>query len=456
MDANDAELQRLLEGYFDGRLNDAETKRLNDRLRDDPAARDAYRAAAGWHAAFSAWGEQHAGREAAREWRDTNEAVVVRPRDFWRRVLPLAAAAALVAIGFFTWQTLGRAKPLAELTFAQEVEWTGEAPRGGVELQRRSYRLASGVIRFETSAGAVVTVSGPADFDFVAEDRIELRRGKLTARMLRDESRLTVKVGEMEVRDLGTAFGVDANDTERTLVSVFDGLVAVTSRATPGQELRLGEGRSLVAPRDASAGATPTAYDSESFRDLWPLTVGIDEASRLVEFLPPGPLLKPMRDYRGNDRLFLFPEQQNVLIERPLEIDLSADVATWPNSPVSPYPMTPGQRVDSYLVFFQPEAAEGSPRQLKGEITFQRPVLGVICSDRGLDESDAVLGDRTADYLAPGQRRGLEEADKGHYRGSMALPHDSMRLSEDRRTLYFDFSVSVEREQIRVLVASHR
>jgi hypothetical protein len=454
MATNDPELQGLLEGYFDGRLSEAETKRLNERLRQDPAARAAYREAADWHAAFSTWGEQHAGGEAAREWRDSSETVIIRPRNFWRRVLPLAAVAALVVVGFFTWQMRNSSEALAKLTFTQHAEWTGEAPRNGLELRRRSYRLVSGVIRFETGAGAVVTVSGPADFDFVADDRIELRRGKLTARMLRDESRLTVKVGEMEVRDLGTAFGVDANDVERTLVSVFDGLVAVTSRATPGQELRLGEGKSFVAPRDTSSGATPTAYDPESFRDLWPLTVGINEASRLVEFLPPGPLLKPMREYRANDRLFLFPERQNVLTERPVDIDLSGEAPAWPDSPASPYPLPRGERVDSYLVFFQPEIARGAPRQLKGEITFQRPVLGVICSDYGLDRSDTVLGHEAANYLAPGQRRGLEEADKEHYRGD-SLPHDSLRLSADRRTLYFDFYVSNEREQVRVLVASH-
>jgi ferric-dicitrate binding protein FerR (iron transport regulator) len=454
METNDPELQRLLEGYFDGRLNDAETKRLGEWLRDDPEARAAYHEMAGWHAAFSAWGEQRAGGEAAREWEDSHETVIARPRSFWRRAVPLAAAAALIVIGFFTWQVRDRAKPLGELTFAQHAEWTGEGPRDGVELQRRSYQLASGVVRFETSAGAIVTISGPADFDFVAEDRIELRQGKLTARMLRDDSRLTVKVGEMEVRDLGTAFGVDANNMERTLVSVFDGLVAVTSRATPGEEMRLGEGKSFVAPRDASSGAIPTAFDPESFRDLWPLTVGINEASRLVEFLPPGPLLKPMREYRGNDRLFLFPERQNVVTDRPIDIDLSGDAPVWPDSPASPYPLPRGERVDSYLVFFQPEAAVGAPRQLKGEITFQRPVLGVICSDYGLDKSDAVLGDGAADYLAPGERRGLEEADKEHNRGN-TLPHDSLRLSADRRTLYFDFYVSIEREQIRVIVASH-
>src|SRR5688572_25680131 len=104
MATHDPDLQSLLEGYFDGRLNEAETKRLNDRLRDDPAARAAYREAAGWHAAFSTWGEQRAGGDAAREWNESPETVIARPRSFWRRTIPLAAAAALLAIGFFTWQ----------------------------------------------------------------------------------------------------------------------------------------------------------------------------------------------------------------------------------------------------------------------------------------------------------------------------------------------------------------
>ena len=137
---------------------------------------------------------------------------------------------------------------------------------------------------------------------------------------------------------------------------------------------------------------------------------------------------------------------------QPLAVDLSADVRAWPDSPTSPYPIGRGERVNSYLLFFQPDSsAPGGLRRLSGEITFQHRVIGVICSDQGLDASDQVLGIAEADYSTPGQRRGLEEADKENYRGAK-LPHDSIVIGPDGRTVRFDFYVSDEREQMRVLV----
>lgn len=104
-------------------------------------------------------------------------------------------------------------------------------------------------------------------------------------------------------------------------------------------------------------------------------------------------------------------------------------------------------------MFFQPATADhGGLRHLQGEIVFQHRVLGIVCSDRGLDRSDTPLGVAAADYRTPGQRRGLEEADKMSYR-SAPLPHDSVRIGPDGRTVHFDFYVSDEREQMRIIVA---
>ncbi len=97
----------------------------------------------------------------------------------------------------------------------------------------------------------------------------------------------------------------------RTFVSVFDGRVAVAEvdRKQPGMTVEAGT--SIVEHRGPGLDVRTTTYDPERFKDLWPLTVGINEASKLVEFVAPGPLLRPLRDYRANDRLFLFPEQQS-------------------------------------------------------------------------------------------------------------------------------------------------
>jgi hypothetical protein len=63
-----------------------------------------------------------------------------------------------------------------------------------------------------------------------------------------------------------------------------------------------------------------------------------------------------------------------------------------------------------------------------------------------------VLGAVGADYSTPGQRRGLEEADKENANGP-TLWHDSITIGPDGRTVRFDFNVSNERETMRVLVS---
>ena len=444
MASPDQEFSRQLERYFEGTLSPEERTRVEQRLRADPAARRAYWEAARWNAALHTWGEQYAGRQEAKIVEFPTE-----PRSRRRVWLVRAsAAAAVLVLGLVTFRAL---RSSSELVLA-EVSFQREAALPRV-LRAGEYTLSAGAVRFETTAGASVSVAAPARFRLTAADRIELASGRLTARMTRPEAQLTVKVRDLEVTDLGTAFGVDASAAGRALVSVFDGLVAVKTPTQAG-ELHLARGESLVHDRGDAGGTAKTSYDAVTFRELWPLTAGIDEASQLVEFLPPGPLLRPLRDYRADDRIFLFPERQSAVVQQPLAVDLAPDVRAWPDSPVSPYPVARGERVHSYLLFYQPgvTSSAGGVRRLSGEITFQHRVIGVICSDQGLDASDGVLGIAGADYSTPGQRRGLEEADKENYRGG-ALPHDSITIAPDGRTVRFDFHVSDEREQMRVLVA---
>jgi hypothetical protein len=459
MAADQRQLRSLIDAYLEGELPAEQLAELSRRLAADPAARAEYWAAANAHAALKLWGEQQSGRAFA-------DVLVFGepPRRVSRwggRALPawvaVAAALALIASGWWLFRNHqpagGALRAPAEITYTGDALWGHAGPANGGTLALGEHYLRTGMVRFETAAGAAVSVAGPTRFRIVAADRIELTSGRLTARMLSDAARLTVVAGGMEVTDLGTSFGVDAANSGRTLVSVFDGSVAVKNSSGRGQELRLAQGESVITSA-AMPSAAPAAYDPHAFRDLWPLTVGIHEATNFVEFLPPGPMLRPLREYRADGKLFLLPEQQKAINDRRIPIDLSPEAPAWPDSPVSPYPLEPDVRVSSYLLFFQPDVGEKKGlRHLRGRITFHRRVLGVICSDQGLLASDGVMGLEGVDYNTPGQRRGLEEADKENYRGAL-LPHDSIKISADGRTVEFDFHVASEREQMRILVAA--
>lgn len=440
-------LESRLDAYFENRLTAVERLTLENELRDSPAIRELFWQRARWHHTLKTWGGQRAGQAESGLRPLTTPTRSSQPR--W--LAWSAGLAAALIIGFWLIRpTIPMS--VATLSFAEKAIWAESPPLNGSTMRPGDYHLTRGMIRFETKAGAVVSISAPARFKFTAADRLNLLNGKLTARMLGKDSNLTVTVDDMEVRDLGTAFGIDANGRKHTLVSVFDGIVAVTNLTTGRDSLTVTEGQSVIDNRGDSLAAR-AEYAPDGFKDLWPLTVGINDATRLVEFLPPGPLIQPLREYRANDRLFLFPENQNSVTDRALMVDVSPAVPNWPDAKVSPYPIPAGQRASSYLLFFQPDVSTpGNIRHLSGEITFQHQVLGVICSDQGLDASDPSLGIAKIDYSTPGQRRGLEEADKINYR-STHLPHDSIRISPDGRTVQFDFYVADEREQMRVIVA---
>src|SRR5688572_19234041 len=151
----DQEFTRLLERYFDGTLSAEECAVLEQRLRTDAAARRAYWEAARWNASLSAWGEQYAGREEAKlEEFPTSP----RPRRRVWLVGTMAAAAALV-LSFVAFRALrfGPGALLAEVSFQREAN----LPR---ELRAGEYAISAGAVRFETTAGASVSVAAPARF----------------------------------------------------------------------------------------------------------------------------------------------------------------------------------------------------------------------------------------------------------------------------------------------------
>lgn len=467
--ASDDPILHLLDLHFEGGLTPDQRRELEERLRRDPAARRIFWNRAHWDNALHTWGAQNEGRDHALESGASPASAPCLPPAALRcrrRRVPVIrqrwfVLAAAVAITFaavvFAWQRLNARSALAQLNFASaDVVWSIQphSRTDAATLTRGHYELDRGIVRFETAAGALVTVAAPARFELRDATHIELTTGRLTARMLSDAATLTVHVDDFSVQDLGTAFGIHASPHAPTLVSVFDGEVAVRHTRDTTPPLRLLEGQSVVNARDSRAAPASTTFSTDDFTGLWPLTVGIDESSDLVSFLPPGPLLRPLHEYLANDRLFLFPERQQVRLASSLASDISPAAPEWPAYPVSPYPVPRDAVVSSYLVFFQPDpAASEDIRRLRGQIVFQRRILGVICSDRGLAQSDPLVGHPAAEYRIDAQRRGLEEASKENYR-SATLPHDSLRIEPDGRTLSFDFYVADEREQMRVIVAT--
>ena len=108
-----------------------------------------------------------------------------------------------------------------------------------------------------------------------------------------------------------------------------------------------------------------------------------------------------------------------------------------------------GLRVTSYLLQLDAFPSGQFPnrkRSVRGQVTFAKPIVGVITETRLLKESEAVFGNPDVVYPTP---RAVEPRPEGDQRPGF----DSVVLAADQRTLILDLKVAPQKlDQLRVLV----
>ncbi len=362
-----------------------------------------------------------------------------------------AAAALLAVAGLLTFLWLPGGKPvpegLAVVGYEHVAEWEeGRGPVDG-QLAEGSYSLTSGTVRLTMAYDATVaTLAGPARFDVVAPGHIRLHEGRLSAQVSNPDAGFTVLTDALTVLDRGTVFGVEVREDGEALVSVVEGKVDVKPPGAREMQ-RLEQGGRLIAhPRRASV-LQSSVEASSGFEDLWPLTMGVEAQSNLVDFVIPRKKHR-WNDFRSDTRIFLMPERQRV---KPAA-DLAVDIV--PGKPMdrrrkeaAGYPLAGRGRVNSYLLFFR-TAADTVPREtdLSGSITFSRPVLGIIANGTRLIATDEAFGHPRVVYRDK-PRRGIEQWKKPGER-------DLIRISKDGRRVYFNLHTTADPDEFRVLVSA--
>jgi hypothetical protein len=237
-----------------GTLGHRERERLALRLRADTAARRLYvehlmlHGMLQWELASAAGGVGGVGRRFAG-----------RGPALRRRVLAagMAAAAVLMLGAACIWQ-FGPWASVAVVTDMQGASWIGmdHQPRIGSGLRRQIVRLAAGVAEIGFHGGASVILQGPAELEIVNAGSAHLLSGRMVARAPDGAHGFTVEAGGMNIVDLGTEFGVVANNGTAE-VQVFEGVVEAglkgaaleaRQRLGMGEGARLEEGKGLVEP----------------------------------------------------------------------------------------------------------------------------------------------------------------------------------------------------------------
>ncbi|HIK91219.1 MAG TPA: hypothetical protein EYG03_04395 [Planctomycetes bacterium] len=192
------------------------------------------------------------------------------------------------------------------------------------------------------------------------------------------------------------------------------------------------------------------AYETNRYEGAWPVTSGVLQATGLMKFVSPGPEFVPGR-VEDNERILVFLERSGVVPQTEFFVDL-VDPGQYQRIHRSEqHAIAAGGRIRSYLLQLDPVGrlernAINKPRVI-GQVTFDRPVIGLIASSKKLSATDDLLGHPGGDYVKT--RRGIEppRADNASDSG-----RDVVILSVDRRTLSLDLSAGTAVDQIRVVV----
>jgi hypothetical protein len=231
---NRSELDQHLQELFDGRLEGQAFEDLQQELRDDTAARAAYR--------------EHLHLQNALEFRTKGvDLLNVVPMDRvverrQRRTMRTAglAAAAMLAIGLLVAALVAAREPKPTLTFntspgtelnvshALEGEY---APAGMVLEPGSRLTVIRGTVELEFASGVRGIVRGPADLTLQREDLLELANGTAWFEVPADAVGFKVNTPDLILTDLGTEFGIISERNFLDEVHVFDGKVEVRNRS---------------------------------------------------------------------------------------------------------------------------------------------------------------------------------------------------------------------------------
>jgi hypothetical protein len=240
-DLERVELNELCSALVDGRLSEQENDRLQVLLRGSEEARQYYVRAMQLSASLCSY--------AAEMQSEPAEAVnIIRP-SFWARAgRPLAAAAAVIALGIWIGRSLipdsvvqdDDEEFIARISGSKDPQWgTAGGFQIGDELPRgQRLELKAGFAEITFDSGALVVVEGPASLDLDSAWQATLRRGTVKANIPQEAVGFKISNPAVDVVDLGTEFSVTAEEDGSTEVFVLNGQVEVEPRAATNQTPR--------------------------------------------------------------------------------------------------------------------------------------------------------------------------------------------------------------------------
>lgn len=238
----------LASALFDGLLDEADQRELNDLLRGDPETCERYLQLADAHAALV---HDHAG-DALPSPVPVGETIPFprQRRRFLIRALAAAAVVALLVANAAFWlgfrdrggEPTASENWVAVASRAVDARWKGATIAEGDPLPPGPLVLSAGLVQIEFFSGATLIAEGPAELELVSAWEVECRSGRVRAFVPEPAQGFVVATPEYRAVDLGTEFALSVGPDGESELHVVDGEVRVDRTGEDGRILAAGEG----------------------------------------------------------------------------------------------------------------------------------------------------------------------------------------------------------------------
>lgn len=266
------------------------------------------------------------------------------------------------------------------------VEWVGQRAMSG-SLLRSGERVQSreGQFLVRMCQGATIGCAGMVDIEFRGPQEIFVHSGNVCVNVPPEAVGFCARTPAGRIVDLGTLFGVSVGFDKSTEVHVLKGRVEAYSAAEPREGIRIEAGRACAIPQDKPLGPQRGA-DPERFARQLQALAGI--SLKGLQYWREPPAAVTVNTAKTETGIAIFVEQEGFVLPAPLRVFAARsgvyDSAARPELEELPA----GTRVKVYFLHSQSD----NYRRFEGEITFDRPIVGLLMSAPQLDETDALLG----------------------------------------------------------------
>ncbi len=248
------EFDEVVAAVCHGSASEDQMRALNDLLRRDGRARDEYLIRLELHnylasepGLFSPTSASHVAPLMPASAKSR-----ARPLAFAACIILLAAGASLAWLKLAAGRRGATSRAVAMLARTVNARWAKgqEAPRAGGALEPGWLHLEGGLAQIVFYSGARVVIEGPTDLQILSQNEAICPLGRVLAEAPEQARGFRVKTGQINVVDLGTAFGIEASGGQSE-VDVFKGEVELSAKGVAAQPLRQGGAACVAGGRAA-------------------------------------------------------------------------------------------------------------------------------------------------------------------------------------------------------------